>query len=130
MVSGVFNFRFFDFDRKIMEIMPIYSSTFGQIGIDGVAPPPSLLYFAVCTPFIFCILNGSIYFVVDHIRSSLCLPSVLALFVPLLVKQELLFILLSNTFRFFSDSEICDGRRLRPHCPIHRLSQFRSAMFL
>ena len=33
MVSGIF---IFDLDRQIMEIMPIHSSTLGQMGIDGV----------------------------------------------------------------------------------------------
>ena len=42
MVSGIF---IFDFDRKMIEIMPILpinSSNFAQMGmgIDGVAPPP------------------------------------------------------------------------------------------
>ena len=48
MVSGIFisilTDFFFDFDKNMMEMMPIlpiYSSTFGQMmGIDGVAPPP------------------------------------------------------------------------------------------
>ena len=49
MVSEIFIFdfdRFFsDFNRKMMKMMlilPIYPSTFGQMGmgVDGVAPPP------------------------------------------------------------------------------------------
>ena len=51
MVSGIFIFNFylffFDFNQNMMEMMPIlpiYSSTFGQMkGIDGVPPPPIYL---------------------------------------------------------------------------------------
>ena len=55
MVSGTISFDFsistnklFDFYQKMMKMMPmlpIYSSSFGKIGmdIDGVAPPPSLV---------------------------------------------------------------------------------------
>ena len=49
MVSGIFSLHFsiliniiFDFYRKIMKMMPILpicASTFGKMGIDGVAPP-------------------------------------------------------------------------------------------
>ena len=51
MVSEIFIFDFdlfFDFDRKVikmMPILPIYSSTFGQMGmaIDGFAPSPNYI---------------------------------------------------------------------------------------
>ena len=46
--------NFFDFDRKMMKMMPvlpIYSSLFGQMGmgIDGVPPSPFLQNFRVYT---------------------------------------------------------------------------------
>ena len=50
MVSRIF--IIFDFDRKMkmMEIVPIYSSTIGQMGIDGVLPPTMLIHLLNIVP--------------------------------------------------------------------------------
>ena len=63
MVPGIFSFKitiltnnFFEFDRKMMLILPIFSSTFGQMGIciDGVAHSPYIVVYYV--PYVYIVV--------------------------------------------------------------------------
>ena len=51
MLSGIFILNFstlteflFDFDQKMMPILFVYSSTFGQMGISIYGVPPTISY--------------------------------------------------------------------------------------